>query len=73
MFEHSNSFVPLGIVIPTLILAIFAMKYSVQMLRARAEAATTTDATHRLASLEKTAGDVEHRVAHLETMLKEVE
>jgi cell division protein FtsL len=73
MFEHSNNFATLTILILALILAIFAMKYAAQMLKTRTDAATATDADHRLASLEKTNGDIEQRVAHLEAMLKEVE
>ncbi len=69
MLEPSNSFSPY----PILIRAIFAIKYAVQMLNARAETATATDADRQLATLEKTAGDMEHCVAHVEAILKEVE
>ena len=73
MFEGSDNIVWLTTLTLIIILAIFAMKFVAQMLKARAETAAATEMDTRLDLLEKNTGDIEHRLAHIEAMLKEVE
>ena len=73
MFEGSDNIVWLTTLTLIIILAIFAMKFVAQMLKARAETAAATEMDTRLDLLEKSTGDIEHRLAHIEAMLKEVE
>jgi spore coat protein CotH len=73
MLDGSSSFVTLTILVLALILAVFAMKYAVQILKARTQAAMATQTDARLVSVEKNTDTLDRRVAHLEAMLKDVE
>ncbi|MFN3170499.1 MAG: hypothetical protein ACE37E_07385 [Hyphomicrobiales bacterium] len=73
MLDGSSSFVTLTILVLALILAVFTMKYVVQILKARTQAAMATQTDARLVSVEKNTDTLDRRVAHLEAMLKEVE
>ncbi|MBO6675809.1 MAG: hypothetical protein JJ908_12105 [Rhizobiales bacterium] len=71
--DGSSNIMTLTILILALILAVFTMKYAVQALKARTQAAMATQTDARLASVEKTTDTLDRRVAHLEAMLKDVE
>lgn len=73
MLDGSSSFVTLTILVLALILAVFTMKYAVQILKARTQAAMATQTDARLVSVEKNTDTLDRRVAHLEAMLKDVE
>lgn len=73
MIEQSGSFFTLSVLVIGAVLAIFAMRYAAQMLRARADAAMAGETDLRLASVEEKSGDLDQRVARLEAMLREVE
>lgn len=73
MLDGSSSFVTLTILVLALTLAVFTMKYAVQILKARTQAAMATQTDARLVSVEKNTDTLDRRVAHLEAMLKDVE
>lgn len=73
MTESAPHFVMLTIILFTLVLLIFAMKYGAQIVRTRAEATKATDTDGQLVALNEKTRDLEARLVRIETMLKEVE
>ncbi len=73
MTESAPHFVTLTIILFILALLVFAMKYGVQLVRTRADAARASDTDAQLAVLHEKTRDIDARLVRIETLLKEVE
>jgi len=73
MADSAPYFMAATIAVLLVVLLVFAMKYTAQAFRARAEAARSTDTGTRLAALDTRSQDHERRLARIETLLREVE
>lgn len=71
--QTSGTFFTLTLMIALLIVLIFAMKYAVQLFKARADAARASATETSIAALTEKSVSMDRRVAHLEALLKEVE
>jgi len=73
MHESNGTIFIVTVLTLLIFLAIFIMKYAVQVLNARAQASKKNEIDTQLMAIEEKSEKLERRVAHLEALLKEVE
>ncbi len=73
MYESNGTIFIVTVLTLLIFLAIFIMKYAVQVLNARAQASKKNEIDTQLTAIEEKSEKLERRVAHLEALLKEVE
>ncbi len=73
MYESNGTIFIVTVLTLLIFLAIFIMKYAVQVLNARAQASKKNEIDTQLMAIEEKSEKLERRVAHLEALLKEVE